>query len=128
MFDDPAAGGTLVAAGEYLSGNVREKLAPARTAAAGDPERYTANVESLQAVQPAALAAEDIQARLGSAWLSREIVQDGLRHILEDPTADRHPPRRRGMDRGLPHGTQLQRAGPLRDERLERRRTWPRRC
>ena len=69
----------------HLSGNVREKLAAARTAADGDPERYTANVESLQAVQPPALAAEDIQARLGSAWLSREIVQEGLRYVLEDP-------------------------------------------
>ena len=77
--------GDLVAAGEYLSGNVREKLAAARTAAAGDPERYTANVDSLQAVQPPALAAEDIQARLGSAWLSREIVQEGLRYVLQDP-------------------------------------------
>ncbi|MGH3252268.1 MAG: hypothetical protein ACRDOI_39495, partial [Trebonia sp.] len=86
VFDDPAVGGTLAAAGEYLSGNVRSKLAQARTAAAGDPERYTANVESLQAVQPAALGYEDIQARLGSAWLSRQIVQDGLRHILDDPT------------------------------------------
>ena len=84
VFDDPATG-NLVAAGEYLSGNVREKLAAARTAAAGDPDRYTANVESLQAVQPPALAAEDIQARLGSAWLSREIVQEGLRYVLEDP-------------------------------------------
>ena len=84
IFDDPAAG-RLVATGEYLSGNVREKLAAARTAAAGDPDRYTANVESLQAVQPPALAAEDIQARLGSAWLSREIVQEGLRYVLEDP-------------------------------------------
>ena len=84
VFDDPATG-NLVAAGEYLSGNVREKLAAARTAAAGDPDRYTANVDSLQAVQPPALAAEDIQARLGSAWLSREIVQEGLRHVLQDP-------------------------------------------
>jgi N12 class adenine-specific DNA methylase len=84
VFDESATG-NLVAAGEYLSGNVREKLAAARTAAAGDPERYTANVENLEAVQPPALAAEDIQARLGSAWLSREIVQQGLRHVLEDP-------------------------------------------
>jgi N12 class adenine-specific DNA methylase/superfamily I DNA/RNA helicase len=84
VFDDPAAGG-LVAAAEYLSGNVREKLAAARTAADSDPERYNANVESLQAVQPPTLAAEDIQARLGSAWLSREIVQEGLRYVLEDP-------------------------------------------
>ncbi len=84
VFDDPATG-NLVAAGEYLSGNVREKLAAAREAAAGDPDRYTANVGSLEAVQPPALAAEDIQARLGSAWLSREIVQEGLRCVLEDP-------------------------------------------
>ena len=84
VFDDPASG-DLIAAGEYLSGNVREKLAAARTAAAGDPDRYTANAGSLQAVQPPALAAEDIQARLGSAWLSREIVQEGLRHVLDDP-------------------------------------------
>ena len=84
VFDDPATG-RLVAAGEYLSGNVLEKLATAREAAARDPGRYAVNAESLQAVQPDPLPAEDIQARLGSAWLSHEIVQEGLRHLLKDP-------------------------------------------
>jgi N12 class adenine-specific DNA methylase len=112
VFEDPAAACALVAAGEYLSGNVHQKLAAARTAAAGDP-RYAPNVDSLLAIQPAALGYEDIQARLGSAWLSREIVRDGLRHILDDPTITvTHPggagwtvSSRKGPDAENPYGT-----------------------
>ena len=51
VFDDPGSGQLLPAA-EYLSGNVREKLAAAREAALDDP-RYLGNVEALQAVLPA---------------------------------------------------------------------------
>ena len=51
VFDDPGSGQLLPAA-EYLSGNVREKLAAAREAALDDPA-YLGNVEALQAVLPA---------------------------------------------------------------------------
>jgi N12 class adenine-specific DNA methylase len=53
---------------QYLSGNVREKLAVADAAAVTDP-RFTENVEALKSVQPADLAATEIDVRLGSAWL-----------------------------------------------------------
>ena len=51
VFDEPGSG-QLLSAAEYLSGNVRDKLAAAREAALDDPA-YLGNVEALQAVLPA---------------------------------------------------------------------------
>jgi N12 class adenine-specific DNA methylase len=51
---------------EYLSGNVRAKLAVAEAAALTD-EQFKLNVEALKAVQPADLPATEIDARLGNA-------------------------------------------------------------
>ena len=82
VFDDPGSGQLLPAA-EYLSGNVREKLAAARESALDDP-RYLGNVEALQAVLPAALGPAEISARLGAAWIDVSYVQDFLRETLED--------------------------------------------
>ena len=42
---------------EYLSGNVREKLAWAKKSAQLSPEEYSINVEALQKVQPKDLTA-----------------------------------------------------------------------
>ncbi|MHB9010037.1 MAG: hypothetical protein ACYDC1_24255, partial [Limisphaerales bacterium] len=68
---------------QYLSGNVREKLAVADAAAVTDPG-FAENVEALKSVQPADLAATEIDVRLGAAWLPPEDVRDftnGLLHI-----------------------------------------------
>lgn len=54
-----------VTADEYLSGNVREKLATAETFAANHPE-YQVNVEYLKRVQPKDLNASEIEVRLGA--------------------------------------------------------------
>ena len=83
VFDDPATG-KLVHAPEYLSGNVREKLDTARLAAAADPERYNPNVTALRQVLPEPLSPADIQARLGSVWISPQIHQDFLTELLHD--------------------------------------------
>jgi N12 class adenine-specific DNA methylase/TolA-binding protein len=53
---------------DYLSGNVRRKLAMAEHAAKTDP-RYRHNVEALAGVQPTDLTASEIDVRLGSAWI-----------------------------------------------------------
>lgn len=53
---------------QYLFGEVREKLAAARQAAAEDP-RFQENVVALEAVQPEDLRPSEIEARLGAAWI-----------------------------------------------------------
>ena len=53
---------------QYLSGNVRQKLVEARAIAASNP-LFRENVEALEAVQPADLAATEIDARLGAVWI-----------------------------------------------------------
>ena len=59
---------------QYLSGNVREKLAIADAAAVTDP-RFQENVEALKSVQPADLSATEIDVRLGASWIPSEDVK-----------------------------------------------------
>ncbi len=70
---------------QYLSGNVREKLAVADAAAVTDP-RFAENVEALKSVQPADLAATEIDARLGAAWLPTPDVQNFTNGLLNIPS------------------------------------------
>ncbi|MCI0746692.1 MAG: DEAD/DEAH box helicase family protein [Verrucomicrobia subdivision 3 bacterium] len=70
---------------QYLSGNVREKLAVADAAAVTDP-RFAENVEALKSVQPADLAATEIDVRLGAAWLPPEDVRDFTNGLLNIPS------------------------------------------
>ena len=72
-------------ADEYLSGNVREKLALARKSAELYPEDYTANVEALEKVQPKDLTASEIFVQLGSTWVPEEIVQQFMFEFLDTP-------------------------------------------
>ena len=58
---------------EYLSGNVREKLATARTFAENHPE-YEVNVQALERVQPKDLDASEIEVRLGATWIEPEYI------------------------------------------------------
>lgn len=66
VFNDPAEG--WVTRDAYLSGNVKAKLAEARAAAERDPALQR-NVEALETVQPADIAASDIHVQLGSPWV-----------------------------------------------------------
>lgn len=70
---------------EYLSGNVREKLALARSFAESDPENYAANVEALEKVQPKDLPASEIAVRLGTTWIPLEIFQQFIFEFLGTP-------------------------------------------
>ena len=72
-------------ADEYLSGNVREKLAWAKKSAQLSPEEYSINVEALQKVQPKDLTASEISVRLGATWLPPEIVEQFVFEFLGTP-------------------------------------------
>jgi N12 class adenine-specific DNA methylase len=68
-------------ADDYLSGNVRAKLAIAENAAATNPD-YQSNVEALQAVVPKDLMPSQINARLGASWIPREEIAAFISDLL----------------------------------------------
>jgi N12 class adenine-specific DNA methylase/SAM-dependent methyltransferase len=80
-YADPELGGTVVAARDYLSGNVREKLAAARAAAADNPT-YERNVAALADVMPADLGPTSIRATLGSPWIAPKYVVEFASDVL----------------------------------------------
>lgn len=80
VFADPATD-RLVAAPEYLSGDVRSKLMAALERAESDPT-FLLNVEALRPVIPDDLGAEEITAQLGAVWISAEIHQQFLSELL----------------------------------------------
>ncbi len=69
VYNDPTDSQRLVAAAEYLSGNVRVKLEQARAAAARDTS-FEVNVAALKRVLPMDIGADEIAPRLGAAWIS----------------------------------------------------------
>lgn len=66
---------------EYLSGNVRLKLAEAEAAAKLNPA-FTKNVDALLAVMPKPLDAAEIKAALGSPWIPTDDIAFFARHLL----------------------------------------------
>lgn len=72
---------SYVAADEYLSGNVRNKLTVAELAAKNDPE-LAVNVEALKKVIPKDLSAAEISARLGATWIPQEDIQRFVMELL----------------------------------------------
>ncbi len=72
-------------ADEYLSGNVREKLAWAKKSAEVYPEDYKINVEALEKVRPKDLTASEIFVQLGTTWLPEEIAQQFMYEFLDTP-------------------------------------------
>lgn len=86
VYEVPGEPGVYETRADYLSGDVREKLDTARAAAAAN-ERFQTNVAALEAVLPAPLGADEIEARIGAVWVSPEIHEQFLRHIIKDPSA-----------------------------------------
>lgn len=86
VYDVPGEPGVLETRAEYLSGNIREKLDAATEAAAENPI-YQRNVADLQAVLPRPLGADEIEAKVGSVWISPEIHAQFLRELIRDPRA-----------------------------------------
>jgi N12 class adenine-specific DNA methylase len=88
----------LIPAAEYLSGNVRAKLAAAEAAADRDAateaggRRWDANIAALREVLPTDLTPVEIDARLGASWIGAEDVEQFLREVLDEPTIQvEHP-------------------------------------
>ena len=70
-----------VAADEYLSGDVREKLKVAEIATKSDPA-LTLNVEALKQVIPKDLSAAEIAVRLGTTWIPESDIQQFVMELL----------------------------------------------
>ena len=71
-------------ADEYLSGNVREKLATAKVFAENRPE-YAINVSALERVQPKELDASEIEVRIGATWIDTKYIEDFMRETFQTP-------------------------------------------
>lgn len=65
----------------YLSGNVREKLRQARSAAEIDP-KFQKNVDALEKSLPEDIPLEDIHVRLGTGWVRPELYERFARHVM----------------------------------------------
>ena len=77
-----------VTADEYLSGNVRQKLREAESAARHDPS-FAVNVQALQAAQPKDLDASEIDVRLGATWVDKQYIQQFMQELFEIPCYQR---------------------------------------
>lgn len=71
-------------ADEYLSGNIRNKLAAARRAAESNPD-FTENVSALEAAMPDRIEAGDITAKLGSPWIDDKYIQEFMYELFSTP-------------------------------------------
>lgn len=78
-----------ITADEYLSGNVRVKLADAENAALEDA-RYQVNVDALKRVQPELIQAEDIEVRLGTTWIDPADYEQFVYQLLDTQTRYRN--------------------------------------
>lgn len=78
VFDDPQSG--IVTADEYLSGDVKTKLAEAK-AAAQDNAKYRRNVEALEKVIPKDKTPSEISVSIGAAFVPAEIYEQFVKHI-----------------------------------------------
>ncbi|HBH1549038.1 TPA: DEAD/DEAH box helicase family protein [Clostridioides difficile] len=72
---------SYVAADEYLSGNVRNKLTVAGLAAKNNAE-LAVNVDALKKVIPKDLSAAEISVRLGATWIPQEDIQRFVMELL----------------------------------------------
>lgn len=73
-------------ADEYLSGNVRKKLAAARAAAERDPA-FLDNVAALEQAQPKDLSAAEIDVRIGVTWIDPKYYTQFVHELLKSPVS-----------------------------------------
>jgi N12 class adenine-specific DNA methylase len=85
---DPGAD-LWVPAEEYLSGNVRAKLAEAEAAVLDRPE-LARNAEALRAIIPRDVTGDELERVLGAPWVSTELVQDFARELCPDTDTAKH--------------------------------------
>ena len=70
----------LETADEYLSGNIREKLNYVKSL---DNERFSVNINALNAAMPKKLEACDIDVRLGCTWIDPEYIKQFVFDVLK---------------------------------------------
>ncbi|UZA02094.1 PLxRFG domain-containing protein [Moraxella bovis] len=80
LFFDPASD-SYVVKDEYLSGNIRQKLANARE------HGLTNNIAELEKVLPQDVPIENISIRLGMNWLPTKIYSEFAQKLLDNPNA-----------------------------------------
>jgi N12 class adenine-specific DNA methylase len=78
-YEDPSEG--WKPADQYLSGNVRRKLALAKAAAAADA-KYAPNVAALEKVQPEDIDYGEIDVKLGAPWVPPSDIKAFAAHLL----------------------------------------------
>ena len=78
-----------VTADEYLSGNIRSKIASARLAAEKD-EAFQINVSALEKAMPKDLDASEIEVRLGATWIPPRYIQQFMLELLQPPIQARY--------------------------------------
>lgn len=88
IYKNPEAGGGPLngweTADEYLSGNVRKKLAAARAAAENNPV-FVENVAALEQAQPKDLSAAEIDVRIGVTWIDPQYYTQFVHELLKPP-------------------------------------------
>lgn len=81
VYDDPETG-RLIPASEFLSGNVRTKLAACMTA--NDPDgNFRPNIAALERVMPRQLESSEITARLGAPWIPSPDIEQFCHEVLD---------------------------------------------
>ena len=87
-----SAPGDWVTRDEYLSGNVKKRLALTIELAKKFP-RFQKNVDALRAVQPADIEAVDIDVKTGAHWVPADVMQSFIAHITggQNPRAVYNP-------------------------------------
>ena len=79
IWNDPETG--WVVSDEYLSGNIKEKIALAEQASKTDPI-YKKNIEALTPLIPEDLPPSQIRANLGAPWIEPKDVQTFIRDLV----------------------------------------------
>lgn len=96
VYNDPEKDLELVPAAEYLSGNVRRKLAAVRayrTTEDGEVshDHLAVNERALLAVQPTDLTMVDVVPELGAPWIPVEDHRDFLDHLISSDELTYNP-------------------------------------
>ena len=79
--------GNHLTRGEYLSGNVVDKLKSAKAFSETSPE-FINNVEQLEKVQPKPIAAVDIYSPMHARWIPQNYIQEFLQALLKTDQLD----------------------------------------
>jgi N12 class adenine-specific DNA methylase len=93
--ENPGGAARYVTADEFLSGNVREKLAVYSRMAQivpDDHEHRNAildNAEALKAVQPKDLEPSEIAVRMGATWINPQYIEQFMYELLKTPLYSR---------------------------------------